>query len=512
MNIFGSKIYLSKNRTLMAFCFCFMAGAGLFSLLFLKNIIWWLYFVSLPLIFFIVMYWKDARYRFVLLCGLFFILGAWRFSITLPSDPNHISKLNGSYMVLTGEIKRILNVGVDRIQYQLNSSECVLAGSDCGSITGDFAVYLPSYYPYEQGDRLRLVCFLRAPENSLSSSFNYKSYLARHGVWSECAKPKNIELIKKGANDWISIEKFFFKARALVEKQINFLYVMPESALAAGLLYGSRSDFPDIIQNNFNRAGLTHLVAISGYNISIIGVVLMGFLINLGVNRKRAFWFIVSGIIIFVLFVGASASVVRAGIMGIIVLLAGQLGRVSRVGGVLILTAALMLLCNPYVLIWDAGFQLSFAATIGLVYFSPILEHWFAELNFFTHHKNLFKWLRTLLLPSLSAIIFTLPLTLFLFGRFSLVAPLANVLVLGLIPYLMLLGFLSLLLSFMFFPLGQVLAWINWLGLKYVIIVTGVLGGWSMAAIDFKISVWLLIVFYCVLILFIYRKQKKYGA
>ena len=128
----------------------------------------------------------------------------------------------------------------------------------------------------------------------------------------------------------------------------------------AGLLYGERSGLPLELADNFSRTGVSHIIAVSGYNISIVALALMSLFINLGLARPRAFWLVVAGIILFVIFTGAGASVVRAGIMGLIVLLAGQLGRLSRIGNVLIFTAALMLLFNPYVLIWDAGFQLSF--------------------------------------------------------------------------------------------------------------------------------------------------------
>lgn len=513
MNKARPQLYLSKSRTLLAFCFCFIGGVGVFSYFVCSRVEWFLYVAALLIIFLVIFYWKNPARRFLLLCCFLFLAGGWRFAVTLPQSKNHISNLNGFYRALTGEVVEILNADVEKTQYILKARKCNLDSLDCGKITGKFLAALPSYYVYNIGDKLKMTCFLRAPENSAASSFNYKNYLAKSGVWSVCVKPKDLELIGK-AEGFLNIFIYKFDTfRQTIQAQINKLYVMPEAALAAGLLYGARVDFPAEIKESFNRVGLTHIVAVSGYNISIIGAVLLQLLIRLGINRKRAFWLITFSILIFVLFVGASASVVRAGVMGIIVLLSARLGRLSRIGNILAFTAALMLLLNPYVLIWDAGFQLSFAATIGLIYFAPILEHKFSALDISGRYSFIFSWLTTLLIPTLSAIIFTLPLTLFLFGRFSLISPLVNVLILWIIPIVMLFGFLSLAVSFIFFPLGQVLAWINWLGLKYVITVAQSFGKLKFAAIEFNLSWWLMLVFYCLLVYCIFHNNyKSYGA
>src|SRR3989339_569191 len=167
--------------------------------------------------------------------------------------------------------------------------------------------------------------------------------------------------------------KNFFIFKQSIQARVDSLWVEPESSLMAGLLYGARSGFSAQVNNDFSRAGITHIVAISGYNISVVSKILMSLLLLIGLNRRRAFWFAIFGIILFVIFTGASASVVRAGVMGVIVLLASQMGRLSRIGNILVFTAAVMLLFNPFVLVWDAGFQLSFLSTMGLVYLAPIL-------------------------------------------------------------------------------------------------------------------------------------------
>ena len=208
----------------------------------------------------------------------------------------------------------------------------------------------------------------------------------------------------------------------------------------AGLLYGYRGGLGDL-QEAFNKTGVSHIVAISGYNITIIAELLMAMFSSF-IRRQIAFWFVSAGIISFVIMVGASPSVVRAGIMGILVLVARHIGRVSRPTNLLVFAAAVMTLHNPFVLLWDAGFQLSFAATIGILYVAPLFDR---------------RW--ELVSSTLSAIVITLPLALYHFGRFSLIAPVTNLLILWTIPILMALGAIAIIASLLFFPFGQLVAW-----------------------------------------------------
>ena len=270
----------------------------------------------------------------------------------------------------------------------------------------------------------------------------------------------------------------------------------------AGLLYGSRSGLPVDLMENFNRSGITHIIAISGYNITIIVLILMTVLIFFGFYRRQAFWITVGMIFIFVIFTGASPSVTRAAIMGTIVLLAQYFGRISSPLNLLTLAMALMLIFNPQVLWWDAGFQLSFLATIGLLYLSPLL------LNTKEGLKTTIS-LKETLSATMSAIILTLPLMLYQFERLSIVAPITNILILWLIPWLMLLGFLSVIISFIFFPAGQIIAWLSGFGLDYVIMMAEWFGSKRWSAIDFSLPWWGMLGGYAFLLIFIVLWRRK---
>ena len=451
-------------------------------------------------LFLLIIFWNNLIARFLFIGGIFFILGGLRFFWSVPSfQEDNIIFYNGHMVDMVGKISQ-------EVAIKENNNQVVVSVSTVNGkkVTGKVLLFLPPYTDLQFGDVVQVKCQLKKPTGS-DSFVNYDKYLARDGIWSQCSWPK----IKKLSYNSSWIEKIiiiFFNFKQQIQNQVDELWVEPESSLVAGLLYGARAGFSPEVNNDFSRAGITHIVAISGYNISIIAKVLLGGLLMVGLNRRRAFWLALLGIVLFVLFTGASASVVRAGIMGVIVLLASQMGRLSRIGNVLVFTAAVMLLFNPYVLVWDAGFQLSFLSTVGLIYLSPILNNYFV-LNI----KNIYiKSLVENFITTISAIIVTLPLILFQFGRLSVVAPLANLLIIWIVPYLMLVGFVAIVLSVLFFPLAQIVGWVGYLGLKYVIIMSHYLAAWSLASVSFSVTVFEMLVLYSLIIYFIYRRTNRY--
>lgn len=485
------KIYNSKSRTFLMFCFCFISGVGLFSIQKIDKdvqlIVFYAFLIVGVLLF---LYWNNLKYRFGFLCLLFFILGGLRFYLEVPyKDSSHLSYYNDQHMLFSGVIKQEIGRTVFGSQVILNSF--AIGGE---KVRGRVLLELPLYTELKLGDMVLVECDLKTPVGK-ESFLNYDKYLARNGVWSVCGGRGRVEKLS-GDDFWFQkIYNNFFNLKQKLQNRVDALWAEPQSALVSGLLYGARSGFSQELAQDFGKVGLSHIVAISGYNISIVAVVLMKILVGIGLNKRRAFFGVLVGIILFVLFTGASASVVRAGIMGVVVLLAAQLGRLSRVGNVLVFTAVAMLLMNPFVLIWDAGFQLSFLSTLGLVYISPVLN------NFGIKNKNNFlQIIIESLATTLSAIIATLPLILFQFGRLSIVAPLANILVLWVIPFLMFFSFLSIVLSYIFYYAGIILAFFTYFGLKYVIITVHYLASWPWASVEFKLPLWALVLIYILLV------------
>lgn len=487
---FFKKITKSKSKTFFMFCFSFLSGvmvASLFDVHFSFLYFYSLSFISLAFLF---IFWSEKNKRLIFLTLFLFLLGIFRFGISFPQGKNNVSNYNGQKIELTGYIATEPDVRMDGVRYIINdlnlsSKELDLKGK----------VYLKQkLYPrYSYGDKIKLSCEMEKPEPI--EDFRYDMYLARYGVFSICQNPK-VEKIGQGGG--FLFFRGIFTLKEVIADRINQLWHEPEASFMAGLLYGYRGGLGQL-NELFSRTGVTHIVAISGYNISIIASILITICIQLFIPRKKAFWSIVSGIIIFVLFAGASASVVRAGIMGIIVLLAKQMGRTSRIANVMMLTAVLMALHNPFILLWDAGFQLSFVATLGLIYLTPLIRGYFEKVPEFLD-------IRESIISTLSAIIATLPLILFQFGRLSIVAPVVNVLILWIIPAIMLLGFLAVLLSFIFFPIGELVAWVAWVGLKYIIFIVKFFANLSFASVDLKINFIVMLILYSLIFYWLYKK------
>ena len=196
----------------------------------------------------------------------------------------------------------------------------------------------------------------------------------------------------------------------------NLMYCSPEpsASFEAGLLTGSRKGIPDDLLEAFNMTGLTHIIAISGYNISLIVVLISSLFKNS--SRRVKVPFIIVFIVLFTIFVGASAAVVRASIMGIISVMALWFGRQSQVLNALLISAFVMVLWNPATLFYDVGFQLSFLATLGLI----IAGNKIMETTKFLPEKF---GIREAFAMTFSAQIFALPVILVNFGRFSFISP-----------------------------------------------------------------------------------------
>jgi len=353
-----------------------------------------------------------------------------------------------------------------------------------------------SLYPkYQYGDIIFLQGTLSEP--AIFSDFNYQRYLARHGIYAVSYFP-DMKFIKSEQSAYKTL--LVFKNKLI--RQVSSMLAEPEASFLNGLLWGAKKSMFAPVLEKFNLTGTTHVVALSGYNITILGLIIFFIMPWLGVGRKKAFWVTLGIICLFVLITGYPASVVRAAIMGIMVLIAYRWGGGVKPGILLIVSATIMCALNPFLLLWDVGFQLSFLATIGLVYLMPQIEKYF----FWLTPKF---GLRETVLATTSVIVMTTPLILYQFGRFSLVALPANILILFVIPLAMALGFLAVLISYIWFPLGQMIAWCAFALLHYVIFVTNVLSSHAYVTLSVSLSLATMLVIYIIFFIFIFYVNRK---
>ncbi|MEK7126668.1 MAG: ComEC/Rec2 family competence protein [Patescibacteria group bacterium] len=262
---------------------------------------------------------------------------------------------------------------------------------------------------------------------------------------------------------------FLRSLNSLFSKQLATIFNEPYGGFMAGLLLGNRSEISYDLMQNFNTVGLTHIIAISGYNITLVISIVCGLFSFL--SRKKRVIFSIVFVVCFVILVGSSASVVRAAVMGIIGLVAVYFGRVYVASVSLIASAFFMNLWNPRLLVYDVGFELSVLATAGLVYVSAFVSENF--VNKYFKFLPAFAGIRESFSMTLSAQIFVLPLILVYFGRLSLVSPIANLIVLPFIPWIMLFGFLSGFANFFSGWLGNFFGFTAYILMKLVISIIG---------------------------------------
>ena len=207
------------------------------------------------------------------------------------------------------------------------------------------------------------------------------------------------------------------------------------AALLSGLVLGDRSGFTPAFRDSLATSGTTHLVALSGYNITIL-ISAFGAALGAWLSRRLTFIATFTAIVFFVIMVGPEPSIVRAAVMGGIALLALAYGRLYSVRNAIAVSALLMLIADPSAF-FSVGFELSFLALLGIVYLMPALSEllgWDEKTS-----NSFFNW-RGHLLTTISAQLAVAPLLFYYFHSVSVLSILSNLLVLGTVPYTMFFG------------------------------------------------------------------------
>ena len=409
--------------------------------------------------------WRD-RMKLIGVLTLGLAIGAFRYSLTTP-ETDSVAHFTGESLAITGTI---VNYEGDVSSQQLTLNDLLIDGQ---RVTDRVLVFTPGYPKVQTGDRVNFQCQLDAPEPF--EGFSYDRYLATKNIYATCfaREVPFISRVEAGlgpAQARIALDRLHESAVAV----INRTFGEPQSALLAGLLMGD-DNFSDEWKERFLRTGTSHVVAASGYNVSMLAFVLFAILISLGLKRQYAFPFVLIGIACFVIIAGAGAAVTRAGIMGTLALSATQLGRKTTPRNIILLTIVIMLLDEPRLLRDDVGFQLSVLSTIGLVTSAKYFSEKFAFIP-----ETL--GLRESFAATVAATLATLPVIIFGFGKISIISPLVNLLILPFVPYTMLTGGLASLVAVVSPSLGAALAGPAWLFLTAMLEIIQ-----TMAALPFAI-------------------------
>ncbi len=451
--------------TIIYWTISWLTGIWLATTWEMPNLFWLT--ISLLAILGIVLLRRHPHWPVLLICIPAACLGAIRYNLAAPDiNRAHIANHNGTNdITVTGIVAREPRFRDDGIDLYIDTDTRLQGDGTQTKTNGNILVRAARNPVIPYGARLQILGNLETPQNF--GDFDYRQYLARQAVYSVMNRP-DIEILETGLGN--PALQFLLKIKDRAQKTINRLLPEPQAALLSGILLGNDSGLPDDLAQDFRATGTTHIIAISGFNIAIIaGILLLGSRHLVG--YRTASYIALGGIAIYTIFVGADASVVRAAVMGAFLIIATQImGRSTFLPATIFTAALIMTLINPF-LLWDVGFQLSFAATLGLVLYvgtwSKRLEAGLQPHLTPNDAQRVTRTISDVVLATLAASLMTLPIILYHFGNLSLISPLANLFVLPAQPGVMLWGGLATMLGMLFPILGQVPAWIAWLFLSY---------------------------------------------
>lgn len=405
-----------------------------------------------------IVFWRAPNFMAVILFGLACFLGLWRTELAF--EKLHASFVSG---------KTIFKVASEIHRYP--KSYQFVGQND----RGRFWIIMSFGAPPEVGDTVSGDCRYE----QVKETDQYYGWYAAKGVSSVCFL-KNQEVIESGNQ----LLKKLFKIKQTGLDHINRLFNQRTGALLGGMLFGGTSGLSKEAAESFRTAGLTHLVAISGYNFSLLTdfiIILLGFFY---VSRRATSLITIVLLITFFMLVGPSASAARAVIMAGLVLIAKMVGRQRGITRIFALAAAGLLAVNPLSLRYDAGFVLSFVATGTLIYAVPRwlewLERWMKlekmrGVILWWTKKEIIKNFFEIIIASSLIMITTAPVIWWFFGRVSLASVVSNALVGPIVPVVMAEGYFFAIISFISLPGAGIFVWSLDLLLKYIIGVAGFL-------------------------------------
>ena len=352
------------------------------------------------------------------------------------------------------------------------------------AVTGAARLKTGSGRRYEYGQPIRITGRLVTPPEL--DGFSYREYLARKGIRSLVYSPK-IQMTA-GSPQGSPLLRALYAVRARGEGFLNRGLPEPYAALANGMLLGIQAGIPDELYEQFNATATSHVIVISGSNVALIAGVIGAAAVRV-VGRKRAVWPTVAGIACYALLVGGDAAVLRAAVMGSLVVVATTLDRRSTALVSLAAACALMTVLNPLAL-WDVGLQLSSGATAGLILFVPVLTEWsrrgFARLPINARWlAPVQSYLEDALLVTVAANLMTLPLVFHNFGRLSTVSLVTNLLIAPVQALIMLWGSAAVSLGAAGLePVGRVLLAVPWLALAWTVAMVRWTASWPGASLE----------------------------
>jgi len=466
--------------------------------------------IPLPLLIF-----RKHRKPIILasLCIIALFAGAFCFQASLPpDDESSLRFYNDQVKTIKGIVNRAPEVREKTTHLYLAATE-IKVSNKWQEVSGSALLFVPRYPDYEYGDVLRVTGKLETPPRL--DGFDYEGYLAHKGIYSTMLYPE-IEILERG-KDFKPLE-WVYSLRNRLSQTLAEVLPEPQASLAQGIVLGKRGNIPSELKTDFARTGTAHLLAISGLHLSIMA----GMLLSIGIwlfgrRRYTYIWLALTIIWFYALLTGMHPPVVRGAIMASLFLAAELLGRQRSAITSLAFAGAVMIGISPQIL-WTASFQLSFLAMAGLIFLFPPLQALgrkavSATLGEDGAAAGAAQIVTDSFSVTLAAIIASWPVIACYFGIVSFVAPLATFLALPALPGIIVAGALAGGVGLIALPAAQVIAWLAWVFLSYMLLVVS---GFAAIPIAFHevghINTHLIWTYYLVVVLVLWLNSPRYRA
>jgi competence protein ComEC len=476
----------------------------------------WLAVSLLPLPFIFVF----RRHKKLLITGALMLLallgGIIRYQGSIPVvNANSVQYYNDKTAIeLKGTVSQAPDVRDKSTHLYLSGIE-MKTDDGWQKLNGEILIFVPRFPIYNYGDELLVKGKLETPQ--AIDNFDYKGYLANQGIYSTMLSPQTYLI---GTGKGFRPLAWVYALRNRLSEAMAATIPEPQASVAQGMILGIKSNITPDLQNNFIRSGTMYILVISGSQFNIVAGILLA--TGIWLFGKRRFFYIwpaLGAIWIYALLTGMGPPAIRAAVMVSIFLFADLLGRQKSTMTAIGFAAAVMAAITPKIL-GDASFQLTFLSVAGIALITPRLQNWgkniiaakLGEEGFFVKTVN---WMADSLWVTLGVTIAIWPLLVYYFGIFSMVSPLASLLVLPALPYLLGSGTLAAVLGIFLLPIGQIVGWLAWLAASYMLLVINGFAKLTFSAIDVgTISPALVWGYFAALalILWLIPKRKTVGA
>lgn len=480
--------------------------AGLFLahyFYFLRNFSAFLFFIFTLISLLLLLKFK----KIFLIISFFIFLAIWRYLLIFPENIiGRIENYNNQELIIVGQIISEPESNETRQRIKLKIIYGLDEFNNKFKLKGRVLISSRPQPQYNLGDFLQVAGKWQKP--GMIEDFDYGLYLKRYGITAVSYYP-NIKKIIIPEKSFFA--KSFFIAinnlKSKVADQFNFYLSLESSAILKAMLLGDKTFLSLELREKFSRAGLSHIIAISGMHISLLSSLFLSFLLFSGLSRKQSFYGSILFLAFYLVLIGAPASACRASLMGFLSFLAVYVGRVGNLVNILFFAGIFLLLLNPLLLFGDLGFQLSFLAVLGIIYVHPIIKELLGLRVFKIIRIN--EAIIDILSITISVQLIAAPVLISSFKQFSLIAPISNLLVVWLLPFIISFSIVAIFLSFIFPFLGELIYLLVDLIIKYILFISNFVNKIPGSFIDIdNWSVYFSIIYY-LLLFYLMKKYKK---